>query len=884
MASVNALQTLKNRLWPGHAQNDKSAFIGEIDVNRDIILAQIILLRQCFERLENYTRVEFTTAIKSFPPLRTFFNLRLFEAPVKPGTDVSRFQKILCEKFVIFYSASKEQQKNDTRDTRALSKETFDQLCALVVEVLDTSVFADPQRFPSSLGPLGAGSANTSSRWGYLGATFAVTTAAYAAYAKYATSSYNWTIANAGDLASILPLAFGAVREGQQTITTAKVIAAMLTAAAQMSCTARGVDSGALGSTIYRKIGMPDTGAPPTILFNLLPVLASGFWPVGPRVARTIGFSAANLYLTAQDYVNIPDGSFSRGSMDIQNFNALLDIYTKRTKSVGFVAHLECEWNKLQGFPDLKREFILPFLMDPVQISNRFASEFAASMDDGKDKELAKNIYPSIHAYFQNVAGRGGNVSAAKSFFIIPHDAEKRAVYLKSMDRIASEKLKSGQGALVEYVDGPRNYNRISDIEYNIQNFVNITKSDIIEFDGSNVEKLKAFLPQEDFLRSRHVRNIKNMTNALLFSMFEARNPDLKTSSENFLKSVLNDPEAGNNFNPSTNMDLVVELSTGIIHQPDYCLEMDKQMIQLYDHTLYHQAFVHPIIDDIMKKQVYIGPVTTLNEHRLADTIRQEFNQYPLIQTKLVKKLASTIQNAAGEETSSKTLQTQILKNMQLIDHPRLEKSDVNSKSLMKNILILGDEDQGGEVSQSRGQHWRMMRLFAYIRKTTKVMEASWNSGGITDDELRRKFNEFYDEIYENSIETIFPSADQSIFLHIWQKVTKFNAKGAVFSDSFLREMYDANKSIFWIPILVLVIKGKEIPMEYWQIAQAIEIPNSDAASYFDFLCRWVYPLSYDSDQKQKLLDFSRVLSRDGGFARLSTLSHYLPSRAFNKN
>ena len=163
-------------------------------------------------------------------------------------------------------------------------------------------------------------------------------------------------------------------------------------------------------------------------------------------------------------------------------------------------------------------------------------------------------------------------------------------------------------------------------------------------------------------------------------------------------------------------------------------------------------------------------------------------------------------------------------------------------------------------------------------------MEASWNSGGITDDELRRKFNEFYDEIYENSIETIFPSAEQSIFLHIWQKVLKFNAKGAVFSDSFLREMYDANKSIFWIPILVLVIKGKEIPMEYWQIAQAIEIPNSDAASYFDFLCRWVYPLSYDSGQKQKLLDFSRVLSRDGGFARLSTLSHYLPSRAFNKN
>ena len=98
MASVNALQTLKNRLWPGHAQNDKSAFIGEIDVKNDIILAQIRLLRQCFEPLEDHTRVEFTTAVRSFPPLRTFFNLRLFEAPVKLGTDVSRFQKILCEK------------------------------------------------------------------------------------------------------------------------------------------------------------------------------------------------------------------------------------------------------------------------------------------------------------------------------------------------------------------------------------------------------------------------------------------------------------------------------------------------------------------------------------------------------------------------------------------------------------------------------------------------------------------------------------------------------------------------------------------------------------------------------------------------------------------
>jgi hypothetical protein len=443
------------------------------------------------------------------------------------------------------------------------------------------------------------------------------------------------------------------------------------------------------------------------------------------------------------------------------------------------------------------------------------------------------------------------------------------------MDRHLSQKLENGQSALVKYVDGPRNFNQIIDIEDNIRHFVHIMKSDDIEFDKRNVEKLKALLAKQDFLQhSNYVLYDKEPVNALLFSMFQARNPDLRATSENFLKGKLNKPKVEMKYSSASNKDIVVALSTEITHQPDYCLDMDKQMIRFYDHKIFYDAFAQHIIDDIVEKQKSRGSLTKLDEYYLAPSINKEFEKYTPMQTALVQGLVSKIEKVLSDQVWSKQSKTQILQNLQLIDNPHIEKSDFTHDTA--KLLSLDDTDKEGEISQSRDQHWRMMQLFAYIRKHSDVMEASWSRGGVTEDELQTKFNKFYDDIYQNSIESIFPSTDQSIFLQIWKKTKNFNEGGDSLSHDFLREMYDANKSIFWIPILALVIKDEAIPPEYWHIANTIEIPESDAASYLDFLCRWVYPLSYDSDQKEKLLGFSKVLSKDGGFTQLFSKSHYL--------
>jgi hypothetical protein len=493
-----------------------------------------------------------------------------------------------------------------------------------------------------------------------------------------------------------------------------------------------------------------------------------------------------------------------------------------------------------------------------------------SSIENGRYSEIAENLAPSIKAYFQIVAGTGGN---HPSISVVKHDAEKHASALNALDVVVASKLEYGDRVgLIKYIDGPVDFHDILGIVDNIEHFVNIMRYRRSTFTPDDLKELKKLLAQENFLEGHHVQQLRHPLSALLFSMFQGRNPEFSTISETFLKQKLDNPTIEMDYENFSYMRLIVELSTDIFYQPAYCQKMDKAMMGVFDDRLFYNALINPILVEADEKIKSREQYTNLKQFHFASIVKTTMKRLPVIQIELVKELVSKINDAAIDSLFSVESKSQILKNMDLIDNPQFQKRDGNFTSA--DLLNLdGLED----TSQLQGHHWRMMRLFALIRSKNNVMDASDLSKPFYSKDLEIKFNEFYGDLYQECIGCMFPAVDQSVFLVLWEKAIHLNQKGHNMSYEFLREMYDQNKSIFWIPILGLVIQEKEIPQAYWDIAQKIRISNVDAASYLDFLCRWVYPLSYNSHQRSKLLAFSRVLSEK--FAGFSKKSYYLKNR-----
>jgi hypothetical protein len=644
-----------------------------------------------------------------------------------------------------------------------------------------------------------------------------------------------------------------------------QVVVAMLTSAAQMLGPHSNGDRGAWGAHIYSALRISDRGAPTTLPFNCLPIVASAF--SGQPIAGTLGLLAVNMHLSARDYVNIPPipdipaiGNLTKPHEKVER---LLEIFTERAQSIGQLTEAVGSFNEVLGFSNLKRNLLLPYLMDPLQICNKYLSTLS-SMENGKHSELAEKLAPSIKAYFQNVAGQGGNRSTEKIYSVIKCDGKWNAKNMKGLDLAVASKLGDGEGALVTYIDGPKEWTVLSNIFDNIRSFISVMGDISMNITSQNSNELKKLLPQEDLLNSHIVtQRMKSASDVLLLCMFQVRNPHLTRVSEAFFNQTLQNSELGYATFPAHSMDLIVKLSTGIVERSFFNPIAYKKMISIYDHTLFYKSLLHTIIYDVKEKFKSNGASMDLTK-----IIAKARDLLPLIQTKLVQELELKTQS----ETFSEETRSQILQNMYLIDNTHLDSSDLTG--IARGLLSLDRADENVHSSQNRGQHWRVMQLFALIRSQTSVIDTSLVGVKASKQELEKKFNTFYEDLYQDNISFMFPAVTQTVFLNLWKNVDFTSRSGM--SYEFLRKMYDQNKSIFWLPILGLVIQDKPIPPIYWVIAKQINITSADAASNFDFLCRWVYPLSYNSDQKSKLLQFSDVLYDKGQFKDIRQNSSYL--------
>jgi hypothetical protein len=126
-------------------------------------------------------------------------------------------------------------------------------------------------------------------------------------------------------------------------------------------------------------------------------------------------------------------------------------------------------------------------------------------------------------------------------------------------------------------------------------------------------------------------------------------------------------------------------------------------------------------------------------------------------------------------------------------------------------------------------------------------------------------YSTFFGNLIQTNIYAIFPTMNQRVFLDLWNN--RFRTKNKEYlTYSSLNDLYSANPSIFWLPLLELVIKGKlDRPFhDYMQMIKELKIPIQDAGNYFDFICMWVYPFTFQTEQAEKLNAFFGALVQTG--------------------
>jgi hypothetical protein len=144
-------------------------------------------------------------------------------------------------------------------------------------------------------------------------------------------------------------------------------------------------------------------------------------------------------------------------------------------------------------------------------------------------------------------------------------------------------------------------------------------------------------------------------------------------------------------------------------------------------------------------------------------------------------------------------------------------------------------------------------------------------------DEYRKQgaliFPDFFGKLLKEKIYTVFPTMQQDIFRDLWSS-SHMSVSQLYLSHDSLSDLYYENPSIFWLPLLKLVIddemgsnpSNKADFNIYMNMIKTLKIPIKDAGNYFDFICMWVYPFTFNNVESSKLRNFFDALVKSGGY------------------
>jgi hypothetical protein len=307
-------------------------------------------------------------------------------------------------------------------------------------------------------------------------------------------------------------------------------------------------------------------------------------------------------------------------------------------------------------------------------------------------------------------------------------------------------------------------------------------------------------------------------------------------------------------------------------------------IMKKYDMAFFHGRYVTFLTENITRARDTNHEVSCfdwvfkdyIRSERFAGALMLDADKL-FFQHRLIKELEFEIRKGTESGNFSEISQKRIFTTINLIENITLDKADLPSLDLLKSS---GTIWRGWEYNQQildpiwkqslsqLSTHWGMMiKLYQNLSSESnpyisrRPEQELW---GHSDEQLI-EHSEFYQSIYQTCPWVVFPPCDQTIFLEVWK--TRFHqVDDSFFKVHLLRKIYSQNKGLFWLPIIGSVLQKKPIHEDYWRIASHIGIPKSDAASYMDFLYRWVFPSTFSrSDVKPILLEFRQILTQHFG-------------------
>jgi hypothetical protein len=485
-------------------------------------------------------------------------------------------------------------------------------------------------------------------------------------------------------------------------------------------------------------------------------------------------------------------------------------------------------------------------------------------------KELSQELKPLLRSFMSvsnftdiQVVKRGrGNVTASA--------LRQIATELEKGGLLHANKLR------LKFVDEPLPFTTKRNILTNFKNYLDFICESEIVLNSTNMSKIQMLIPTSDLCGSiLEVRPTQDVYEKLIIPAYQYRNPYLARDAQNFLEKVFLEPEKLIFLNKATFISELITLTVNTPH-PEL-VQSDAQLMKQYNMAFFHGFFIPHLVEDLanLHRHTFMWSfdshiMTNKFLDKLTDDAKNSFFQH-----KLVGELSLKVSQGISGRVFTEISQRHILTIAALIENIKLDPKDTSDLGNLGfldgysyNIQWLGPSwEDSLNAYNPLPPHWIMMlHLYGNLTLPQNVFLPSPPNLHPHDVFQMEKYSIFYNNLYKKHPGLVFPPCNQTIFLEVWRNATRINEQEGDFNVRFLKQIYQRNQGLFWLPIIACVLQRKPIHEDYWIIAENIDIPKSDAASYLDFLYRWVFPTTFTKDDvKPILLEFRGNLTNKFG-------------------
>jgi hypothetical protein len=712
-------------------------------------------------------------------------------------------------------------------------------------------------------------------------------------------------------LDSIPPLLFLAVNsysKGQFRVTGDKLGAALITSAAQMFTSTRLTN----GSDWRLQFGSHIT------IINVFPII------IGLAMAEhsysVIPISLTNIYICFKDYIH--DGTSAVNyQITSNNFTAKrnitsVDNYDEYVILLLMEAYIQIPLLFIKI--DIGRVLdILPetlienarYLIGIVQ-SNYFidTQRIVANMigdvnriqeidqENGDKLRIQKKIRqlgPTFHRMHEFLWSKKAHFQMKNILSIVDYDGvQSNAISLSKIDTALVSYIKQKIGIIqlsqfVIYIDGLRSVQNIDNVLSNIDYFLKITDDLRIRYLLTMAENLAYVIPRQDWTLIPSIHISLNPANFLLISVYQSFNShlirvDKKVAGKTLVElTELSFPPPWEPQNVTTLQNIAKMATLRLSSTTTHTVKQNLQYIREFDSAMFKNCLIPNILNlarELDSNSRYIinvdGYLTVKNflSIPLFKNLLRRIERLVLgqsMQVKLIFLMQSTMSKLLSSESLHELLVQDILDIASAVDDdlelahydiyyrgggtPALPSKN-DAIQIIKEMVVELDDPRNLQKS-----HFLRMIKIPFILET--------NTDYFRGENLSNFFSDCFKYFIKERTSAIIPSTNQNIFMEFWTSSHFQNEKSRENSYKFLRKIYDINKGLFWMPLVLHIIHMENAEGEFQSdylkhyITLAIEmgIDGVDVGVFFDFLCRWIYQLEI-SENYRKLLSIKRIL------------------------